>query len=209
MITTLILFLACVNDKPRQEDIRPDWVLYTPPLHLKSPINREITWSAPEGVRVALQRAADDWNVHLSCGLRLKRVETGGDVTFVCGKPDFNPFESEVLGMGDNGKQVIASSYCKMLPHAAAVHAWGHSLGFDDNFETFQSVLSPHHSYTYEERPKKPVWGNIETDGFRIWAKRNGAPGCGNKELPWSWQKYPDFYLEHPTAKEANKLLEE
>jgi hypothetical protein len=210
MNTTLLLLfmlLGC-DDSPRDE-LHDDWHLYQPDFIFDPPLGREITWSAPSSMADELQKAADEWTLHLSCGLKLTQVEEGGDLQFRCAdaqrKSYFHPDE---MGWEYYGLVSIDEHYCENLPPLFALHAWSHQLGFAEDFSSNSNVQNPGGIALITYGMKSYTWHPTETDGLRIWAHQNGAPGCGNKELPWSWQKDPKIYRSHPTRAEANEMLE-
>jgi hypothetical protein len=205
-----LLFLALFGcSEPTPDGIRGHWELYRPELVFMPPLNREVTWSAPPEMVDSLQKAADQWTLHLSCGVNLKYVETGGELQFQCAEPvNTNGYHLEEIGWEEYGLVSIGEKYCERLPIQHAVHAWGHQLGFGEQFKWYPVTMDGIDVNLTKYGNKSRGWRPFETDGFRIWAHQNGAPGCGNRELPWSWQKNPEIYLEHPTRAEANEMLE-
>lgn len=203
----IILFIAC-SQQHNSIDDRAKWELYEPTFVKSPPIGRPLTWSAPDSIVTALQNSGEDWNQHLSCGLKLSHVDDHADVRFECGHLDKTPgFHSEIIQVRDKNVVVIDDDYCDDLPSVVTLHAWGHQLGFDENIRWYPTVTAPDKVNLVEWGYTPNSWGLIESDGLRIWAHKNGAPGCGDDELPWSWESNPDLYKSYPTPDQIRNFF--
>ncbi len=217
MLTTLYILIACnsvlsPSDSDFQFDSnnsdKMDWELYQPSPEVRVPIGQELTWSAPPEMVPVLQAALEDWNLHLSCGLNIRRVESDGDLRFSCSAPRvLSPYHADEMGWDGDNVITISERWCENLPEVFARHAWGHQLGFPEKFEWYPTVTSSVDVQAITMGMKPIGWNPVEVDGLRVYALNRGAPGCGERELPWSWEVDSRLYHSHPSLKEINKIL--
>lgn len=172
----------------------------------------EITWWTDAGVPTEkLSAAAGEWTRALECGANFKRTDNPkfADIKFVCGPLDKGISKVDPLGT-ENGyfatsinkagvTVVVLDEWCSdNIARVQALHVWGHALGYPHQWDQSDSVLASAPIYPLNsERASLGIRGE-ELDNIRIWAYKQGAPGCNEKELPWSWEIYPDFYSSYP-----------
>lgn len=211
MITTLLsLLLACSPQQHISNPDRRDWELYAPALDQTLHLPITITWSADRDLVHDLTVSAADWRRHLSCGIELVQVEKDADVSFDCKDFEIVPnVEARSLDFPGNGHISVHPAACSRGGNALATHAWGHALGFQHREEWFDTRMSAVGIVLEQMHGIKvgKEWDPVESDGYRIWALRNGAPGCGADELPWSWVEHPDNYDELPTQELQDLML--
>jgi len=164
-----------------------------------------IRWTADPRIIDDLQAAMEEWELHLSCGVDFRQVNPNEqvDLTFECADFEIVPnHEARSLNFPARGRVTVSKDACFRGGIELARHATGHALGFKDENKWFETrmggislVLEQMHGRGAE---MKHDLDPMEIDGLRYWALQRGAPGCNEKELPWSWEIYPDLYSSYP-----------
>jgi hypothetical protein len=205
-LPSLFLLIGCQQDKGI--DYRMSWELYVPAVdHDRPPQLGEMTWAMIEGTPLLeskISKIGTKWSRALECGITMTQVDQNlkePDVIFTCeqlhgqtssienNRLHFDYDTSNTLNI------IINAADCENPDNMLVRHAIGHALGFIDEFKWHQTVMG-----TLDLVLEGPDTGffPMEIDGFRAWAHEQGAPGCGDKELPWSWEAYPNMYSSHP-----------
>lgn len=208
------LFLLIGCSKPATSDsfdYRHDWEMHVPTLidGQKAPTldGTGIKWRAEgDAARLAplIALTAADWNKHLSCGLNpaeAKQKEKPNIIWRCVAEHVSNEHvtRNPTCGIGNDLNQeamivLINQELCDSPSTGMLRHAWGHALGLEESYRYYLTIMDGHQVHF----PRSAGFSPMETDGFRAWAHALGAPGCGDKELPWSWKQYPDMYQSYP-----------
>lgn len=211
-LPSLLLLFGCSARQPADSfDPRDDWEKYVPTLIDGREAPRldgaGIKWRAEgDAVRLAplIALTASDWDMRLSCGLNPSeaRAKEKPDIIWRCAAEHVSSehiTRNATCGIGNDTSEgaevvLINQELCDH-PRAGMVrHAWGHALGLDESYRYYLTIMDAHQVHF----PRSISFSPMETDGLRIWALDRGAPGCGDKELPWSWRQHPDMYRSHP-----------
>lgn len=215
MITTLLfLLLGCSTEQTTyQQSTNRDWELYVPTFDHEPLMPSVIRWTADPRIIDDLQTAMKEWELHLSCGIDFRQVNTSEqvDLTFECADFEIVPNrEARSLNFPDRGHVTVSKDACSRGGIALARHATGHALGLKHKDEWFETrmggvslVLEQMHGKGAE---MKHDLDPMEIDGLRYWALQHGAPRCGDREMRWSWFTHPHFYNEETTEEIVSHL---
>ena len=213
-LPSLFLLFGCSTPQPADSfDHRDNWEKYVPVLmegqNAPTLDGTGIKWRAEgDAARFAplIALTSRDWDKRLSCGLNPSEAKgkEKPDIIWRCAAEHVSSehiTRNATCGIGNDTNEgarivLINQELCDH-PRAGVIrHAWGHALGLDENYRYYMTIMDAHQVHF----PRSASFSPMETDGFRIWAHVLGAPGCGDKELPWSWEAYPNMYHTHPAA---------
>lgn len=222
---SLLSFTGCdCSHCPPSGVMSPEWFLFEPKLHPEVPFpHGEISWavddSVPEALTSSLVSSAEEWRLVLGCNFNATQVSPAPDthILFSCADDDHlvggSYSATWVYADGfqeDNSRHVIlAPRFCKTGGNALSQHAWSSALGFPSDQDSSDTWAIMGFSIDIEQRggKQKPISG-LELDGLRIFAKKMGAPGCGENEPKWSWDKKSVPYYTHPSENDIDKWLQ-
>lgn len=181
------------------------WSQHVPRWDFQTPAG-DVTWTIAEGSspeRVErFSRAIDDWQISLSCRFNPRRVDHVEEaaLVFFCKEPPFSLADHGRIATGatdDSTRSAVwvKPELCDVAGTSFFHHAIGHSLGFADNQEWYETTMDQISIMPGEWDADFPM---LERDGLRIWALSEGAPGCGDRESQWSWEIDPTYYKGDP-----------
>jgi len=215
IITTLALFSfsSCANDE--SYDYRGDWAFFEPDLlNDTTLLHANVTWyadeSVPDKLLTGLRDAAEEWRLVMGCSYvpREQQSPAQVDIQFSC-----TPIESQraTVTRGENVARTmyvdLEPEYCSNGGIALAEYAWIRALGFPEQNQWVSSVGNGFRASCAADGRTISGIKYAELDGFRIWAKNAGAPGCGANEPGWSWVTEPDRYKTAPNETIVNEWL--
>ena len=190
-------------------DYRMSWELYVPAVDHNRPAGLDdTTWAVIAGspkLESSIIRMGAKWNSVLECGAAMKQVDPDikvPDVVFTCGQSSgrTSSIHNNRLHFNHDTASltvIINDEDCADPDNMLIRHAIGHALGFADETKWYQTVMG---TLDFSLDSPDSGFSPMEIDGFRVWAHEQGAPGCGDKKLPWSWEAFPNMYHAHPAA---------
>jgi len=202
MILLLYSFLSGCSYK----DPGVSWVQHEPTFDSEPPTG-DLTWAiegeAPGGFDSKLAQALEEWQVSMACRFQPRRISDPKQamVTFLCAEPPYHPADHGKIAtfqvVESKDRQIgaimvyVKPEFCDSAGDIFMMHATGHAIGLADETKWYENTMSQTSimpEYWSDEIPR------MERDGFRIWALRHGAPGCGERDPQWSWIERPDDY---------------
>ena len=209
---SLSVLASCEKDEPYDE--RAPWRFYEPDISRSIPIaHGDLTWYADDSISsellTSLKVAAEEWRLVMGCNYtpRQSILPDKTDIQFSCKETDRQ--RAEVTLGTDNILHVdLTQLYCETSGITFARYAWVRALGFPEAHDSDAPMTSGLDAAYYRMSGTPSEIERMELDGYRIWAKNNGAKGCGSNEIDWSWVSDPNQYRTHPNVKDVNAWLQ-
>lgn len=219
-----MLVIALIIGCAGEVDNRPDWSLYIPKLDTVGEYTDSVRWRVESSVtdgwiggpelEAGLLQTTDSWSKALACGTKIEHVSDpdAANLVFHCmPDPDDAPFSENDLitvGIDEDGTRHVAvdPDWCRGGGREFHTYVMGRGLGFAPQSVYHKSVMRGV-SLTHYGMDRDNGIETEELDGFRIWALRHSAPGCGAEDPKWSWEQDPDRYKSYPDSSDLNLIL--